>query len=562
MFLRLKPGTTLTIIGFSALSRVTSVLAFFLPLKVILLAGSPGLPRNLGSFIEPGQKMDWIIWLSVASVVSYVLTLFFDAFSGRLAESGSAGVLEGANKLALVGKQRRRARSTYSKAVQAVAAFAFGAVGLIALAIINMTLFAAFIVLFFLEFLFTSLVLANWNAAYPGRLQSFIRDKLDDYLNVLSSINFLTGFFLILAPFLAGQESNILLAVLAVVVVRRAMPALESAIDIVAGLYMDRHVIDPLVFRKRRLQVQESADHSIAREVFNNPSRRLLAEKHLAKVRPGLRDFEVSWQDSAIKEVYTFVISCRPGAESGREYFQQQVYTPEQAHLAGNEDFLFSTVDRGEINAPGLLARFKEGAFECRILEYGSGEALSEERYQLVLPRLLADIWGFRPPKKLVAAFNTARETLPGRLTADMLGRLTVATDSAAESAVLSTLQARLPELRARLERLPLHILNPDMSRSTVAEIRPGELRIMTWGHWTLEPVGAGIPEELPRAALPDLVKQFNSGGAGTEPGLALRDIEFADACWALEQEIMQNKYKAALKTAAVILTMHTDSAY
>jgi hypothetical protein len=552
VYMRLRPGTTLTIVTFSALSRVTSVLAFFLPLKVILLAGSHGVPGYF-SFIGSGHKLDWIVWLSIAAVASYVLTLLFDGLSARLAESGSAGVLEGTNKLAMVGKQRAQARSTYSKVVQAVAAAAFGLVGLAALVIINPMLVAALGALFCVEFLITAMVMARWNAAYPGRFQGFIWGNLGDYLDLLSSVNFLTGFFLILAPFLLGQQGNILLAVLAVVIIRRTFPALDSAVKTTADLYKNRQAIDPLVFRKRRLQAREHVENQLARELFNKSSRLRFAEKQMARARPELRDLEVRWQDSPISGAYTFVISGRPDGEAGREYFQQQVFAARQAHLLGNEDFLFSMVKREELRAPALIARFQEGTFECQICEYAPGE-LTAERYHAVLPGLIGDIWCFNPPKKLVAAFNAAQESLPGRLTADLLERVAVAADSPTETTVLETLRARLPGLRARLERLPLCVFNPDLDQADLVQIHAGKIRVMSWVRWAIEPVGAGMPDELPRSVLPDLVSRVNSGRTDLESGLSLHDIELVDSCWKFELEINESRYKAALKTAEKII--------
>jgi hypothetical protein len=553
VYLRLRPGTTLTIIAFSAMSRVTNVLAFFLPLKVILLAGSQGIGGNLGLQIAPDQKLDWILLLSIAAVASYVLTLLFEGFSGRLAEAGSAGVLQGTNKLAMVGKQRTQARSTYSKVVQIIASTAFGFVGLIALVVINSKLVAVLAVLFLLEYLFTAIVMSGWNPAYPGRFQGFIYNHLDDYLDILSSINFLTGFFLILAPFLLGQDGTILPAVLAVVVIRRTLPALEWAIRVTATLYKNRRAIDPLIFRKQRLQTMELVENQLAREIFNKSARQKFAERQLTAVRPQLGDFDVSWLDSSIAGAYTFLISCKAG-QHGLEYFQQQVFADKQAHLLGNEDFLFTMVKRQELKAPAVLARFQEGTFECQICEYGPQGVLPQERYDAVLPELMADVWCFNPPKKLVATFNAAQESLPGRLTADLIERLAVAADSAAESSLIESLLMRLPELRARLVRIPLCVFNPDINQANVAEIRPGEICVMTWIHWAIEPVGAGMPEELPHSRLPDIVRRVNLNRKGLESPLGLQDIELAGACWKFEVEMNGGQYKAALKTAEHII--------
>lgn len=550
--MRFRPLTTLTVIAMSALSRVTNVLAFFLPLKVILLAGSQGTPRDLGLAIGPVDKMDWIILLSVAAVACYVSTLLFDAISGRLAESASADIL-GASKLALAGKQRTQARGAYSKLTQAAAGIAFGAVGLAALAFINTLLFAALLTLFAAEFAFTALVLTGWRAAYPGRLQSFIRDNLDDYLNILSSVNFLASFFLILAPFLFGQEGNILLAVLSVLLIRRALPELETAIRIVTQLYKNRHTVEPLIFPRRRFRVSETPESLLVRELFDKDSREVLVQKQLAPLLPGLSGFEACWQDLPARDIYTFVVSGR-ATDVRREYFQLQAFSERQVHLLRSEEFLFTHAQRDELRAPRVVSRFAVSSFECQVCEYGGGEELLFRQYRGMVAKLFEDIWSFAPPEKLVTAFNAAHDMLPGRLIPDLLERLVVAIDSAAEAAALDSLRSRLPDVRARLERLPVHVFNPDINKANLAEIRPGEFRAMTWTRWAIEPMGVGIPKELARGALPELVKQVNLRRRGLERELTLQDLEFADLCWNFERAIERDQYKSALESAAKII--------
>src|SRR5690606_6747326 len=122
----------------------------------------------------------------------------------------------------------------------------------------------------------------------------------------------------------------------------------------------------------------------------------------------------------------TFMIT---GTSSGgrREYFQQQVFPYRQAHLIGSEDLLFSKVSRERLKAPPLVSRFHEGSFECQICEYGSSQVLSPGQYLKVLPEMLADLWCFKPPRQLLAAFNTARAALPLRMTVDLVDRLSFA---------------------------------------------------------------------------------------------------------------------------------------
>ena len=143
VFLGIRPVTTIAVVVFSVMSRITNLLAFFLPLKVILLAGSDGVPRYFRFFIDASDKGDWIIWLSVAAVVSYLLTLVLDAASNRLSEVGSSDILERANELALVGKERAAAHSYYAMFSEVLADTVFSIAVVVALWFINPLLLGA-----------------------------------------------------------------------------------------------------------------------------------------------------------------------------------------------------------------------------------------------------------------------------------------------------------------------------------------------------------------------------------------------------------------------------------
>lgn len=554
-YMRVRPVATTAVIVLSVLSRVANLLAFLLPLKVILLAGSDGIPKYFTPFISAEDKLSWILGLAGAAVVSYLLTLIFGEFSKRLVDSGSSKVLEGANKLALVGKQREQARSNYSKVTQIAADGVFAIVCLAVLAVVSPVLLGVLVGLVISELVFTGVVLNSNRIAFIRGVRVYIDQSISEYLKILSSLNFMVGFFVILAPFLSGRDSNILLAILAVLLVRRVLPALESVVVGIAGLYKQRHLVDPLVFRGRQSQKKESNENQLVREFFSKEARKALAEKVLASARPELEVVDVSWQDSPITGAYTFVIICEGLDSVRRVYLQQQVFPPSQAHLLGHEDLLFSMVKRRDLNGPEMLSRFREDSFECQICDYGSGYAVQASEYKEALTGLVGDLWSFTPPRKLMKAFNSGRAPLSGRLTKGFVKRLAVAVDCDAEFRIFQQLQARLSDIRVRLERLPLHVFNPNVSRANIVRLRSGAFGFMGWTRWTIEPIGAGTPSVLERGRLMGMLERVNSRRRDLEFEIGLSDVEFAQTCWNLELAISRGKYKEALGVAANLVS-------
>src|SRR5690606_9456503 len=78
-FVRVKRATTLTVVAAAVLSRVTNMLAFLLPLKIVLLAGSDGVPRYFQVIGSIDQKGPWILGLSIGAIACYAATLLLDA---------------------------------------------------------------------------------------------------------------------------------------------------------------------------------------------------------------------------------------------------------------------------------------------------------------------------------------------------------------------------------------------------------------------------------------------------------------------------------------------------
>jgi hypothetical protein len=89
-------------------------LAFLLPLKVILLAGSEGVPKYFRPLIaEPAHREYWIIGLAVATVTFYLLALVLDAVSSRLSSSGGIEILQCANEMTIMNDQENRIQGNY-----------------------------------------------------------------------------------------------------------------------------------------------------------------------------------------------------------------------------------------------------------------------------------------------------------------------------------------------------------------------------------------------------------------------------------------------------------------
>src|SRR5690606_16035851 len=87
--LRLAPWQVVTSILVSLCSQLFQIVAFLLPLKVMILLGSPGVPRYFPQFLSVIERERLILLLAGVAVLSYLIHLLMDYIGATLARVGS-----------------------------------------------------------------------------------------------------------------------------------------------------------------------------------------------------------------------------------------------------------------------------------------------------------------------------------------------------------------------------------------------------------------------------------------------------------------------------------------
>ena len=547
VFLGTRPMTTLVVIGATTVARVTGFLALLLPLKVILLAGSPGVPRYFQFFIEPDAKLGWIIGLSIGAIGLYVATQVLDALSRRLALAASSEVLEATNELSVIQNQEQQAQSYYARFCQVSAYTIFALVALAVIPLLDLVLFVFLVSVILLQFVFSAWAVAGDDDVNPGRLKAFITEKLGSYLGILRAINILGAFLVIITPFVLTGTGNILVALVSFLLLRQMLGMAGGAVSTAVGLDKQRHRINTLVFRDFQLEEKEQRSSLALRDVFEKNKRNRIAERVLVSDKQEGR-VESRWLDSAIPGVKTFTVMATDNETNNYRYFQQQVFAKRRAYQLDNEEVLFQHLPRHRLKAPEAVARFSEGPFECQLCEFGTAEALDAPAWKQWQNPLLAHCWGVEVPRSLMDAYSASKFLLQQRLNPKLLERLTIAVDTDREAADLSAFREQLPEIKQRLRSLPLYVRNPDMARLNVVHAdEPGDVLIMSWSRWALEPIGAVLPPRISDAQVDDMLQTAKGMRSDIPAEFGIADIRFADACWRLDRAIAREQYKFAL---------------
>lgn len=219
-----------------------------------------------------------------------------------------------------------------------------------------------------------------------------------------------------------------------------------------------------------------------------------------------------------------------------------------------NEEFLFQCIPRSDLKAPEVFTRFSEGPFECQICDYGLGRLVPADQWRRCKQMLLQNAWACQPPAALIAAYSVSHSLLYQRLSDTLIDRLIVAVDSDQEAETLCQLRAALPDIRARLRVIPLYVYNPDLSHRTTAIACDDEVLAITWGRWSLEPLGGGPNDRGQEDQLVEMLPLLRTLRTDIPDTLAADDIRISGHCRDMEFQIGREQYKAALHLAEQIL--------
>jgi hypothetical protein len=555
VFLRVRLGPTLGLITALGAAKITRLLAFMLPLKVVLLAGSGGVPRYFQFFVHPDDKTAWIIGLTGAAFVCYFATLALEAFSTRIAHDVSSDILQEAGVVSKLSNQTEDAQSYYEKFCQISAHLLFALTGLLALALFNTWLFTALVMLFVIQFIFSAWLVRGENDLHPGRFKAYVFEKLKNYLGILSSINFLAAFLVILVPFLISDKGNILVAIGSIIITRQMLGSLVATVSNANSLSKNRHRIDPLVFRDFYLEEPEAKEGQTLRNFFHKQAREHSVAEVLKSVVQTDAELEVKWEDSTLKGINTFVVEINDNAGVEARYYQMQVFPPNMFHQLENEEFLFRQIPKSCLNAPEVLVRFAEGPFECQICQYGEAKPMSLKEWNNAWPGLLQQTWACSPPKTLVKAYEASTPLLHKRLNQNLIKRLDIALDNTDELSILEQFSRKLPEIRQILMEMPIYIHNEDFQYKNIIPVKESQsYYIMSWRNWSIEPIGVWFPKNVKEDQLTGMLEHVRSFRSDIPKEFGYEHVMLASKCWQMERNIKRGAYKLALDVMQQIL--------
>ncbi|MCG5538606.1 hypothetical protein [Halorhodospira sp. 9622] len=544
------------------LQRVTQLLAFFLPLKVLILTGSSEVPRYF-PFIDPAFRSHWIAALSLSAFGAYSANLWLERWAGRLTEKGGQAVAKQATPLCVINRQEERARRYYADFTTLAADIVLIAVAGLALALLQPFLLLVLVLLFAAEFTLAARILAAHEGGWWVKSRAKILADPKTAVETASAVNFFFGFLVLLCGLLLASAEAFLATVLGFLILRQLLRSLRGAIRSTIQLTRDRQRIDPIFRPEQRWQPAENMDTQALRKHFHQPRRQEQTAQVLERALGNPHhSWVIRWEDplprqpfhalSAVPAYTDFTHRSRLGC--GPKRYQQQIFTPHSRQLLQDEELLFQYVDRDALRAVHVLVEFEQNGFLCRVCESGLGRPPRTSEWRAWHPRMIRERWTLSPPQELIRAYKSARYTLDERLTEELLKPLEVAIDSQDEASIYEQLQALLPDIRDSVGQLPLSIYPSGLDRTMAIMTATHGPRITTWGKWRVEPIGGGLKDNLNAGELASVLAEMPKKRGDCSAPPPITGVRLARAARLLEDRIVNLRYKQALHIAAHLM--------
>lgn len=482
------PLYTTLIVTFSIASQLLLLLAFFLPLKVVILIGSEGVPWYFPSYLSVYGKEQLIFVLAAAAIVFYAFYMLSEKLVFFLSENGAQSLLSKSDKLVIFANQDEMARQFFQRYTGIISAFIFSFLAFLGIAFID-TLLALSLLVFSLA-MFVSLVFLSERSE---GLQSYIFQRRSNFFNSCASIAFLVSFGFIVISFLFVENKGVFVAIVSLLLSRQLFQRVSQGVVESISLSTQREQINSLFFYSHSYTGNHLSAHLPQFwEVVGERRRSELAEFVLTDFLSCKNAaFNFRWRETGTLGVVAYEVEVLPAGHEVLDIYLIKIFDSSRTAFALHEQKLMSSFPAGCLPAYEFAGGKIFEGYHCHLFIYKDSQAITLLEQNLCSCQLLIDLWSIVPPKFLVNMFYRSRPTLSDRLKPQVFERLLLAADSDFEKQMVLKVIEILPELKSIVGALPLSVYNSDLN---VSSLLRSESRVyaLHWGAWTLEPIGAG----------------------------------------------------------------------
>ncbi|MDR5860828.1 hypothetical protein FZZ93_15210 [Halomonas eurihalina] len=536
-FFRVVATQTVAVVFFTLVSQVSSLLASLLPLKVVILLGSDGVPRYFPTFLAELNRDLLIAGLSLATLCFFLVHLVSERIVTWVTVLGTSRLLVKSHKMILFENQDQVAAGGYQRYSRALAGGVF-----IGLAMCGLGWFYPEVAMVIIGYIVVVLLLLSVLHRYNATVREKLETKLRDLLNVVGGIGFFVAFAFLVLDFIVFDPPGVIVAIVTLILSRQIMTRATGLVADLAALNQQRVKLDALFFHGKVL-LSSPVQHERTIWPLLQPSAR---QQWVRAVLEEFSDDDVTDIDCEwLQTGQTNLAALR--AITGSRCFLVKFFEKNRSSHALHEATLM-----GErvscLPAPRFVGATQVQKFHCLLYELPAGHSAQPAEVKLQVQSVRSELLAIEPPSQLCHRYQRSRPMLWQRLNVDLLERMYMATTSDEQRAMLDSLMENLARLGNKLQVLPLVLHQPDLSQDSLWVTDDATALALNWGRWSLEPLGAGWPEGVGglQQLASAIIKASESRPALRE--VAIEDAELSALAFALERECNRQRYVQALE--------------
>lgn len=552
---------TLAVVVSTLTSQVATLFAFFLPLKVIILIGSPSVPDYFPAFLAQFERSQQVMLLGGGAIVSFLVHQFADYLSKYCAEQGAERVLTRTQKLALFSGQDEVARKAYQRLASNVAAYVFVLMTLLLYTIIYPRFFWVIV-----SYLVAAYALLLVIAQLSINVRSYLKKQTATLVVLLGGIGFFIAFSFMAYDYLSSGTIGMVAAVISLLMSRQFFQRLTSLIKESIALEQQRSRINALFLHHQHFE--QPSQHTGMLKTLLNPNTQfqemermvahLLNEAPLEGQKTAIPALKSSqWQQTGIPDLLAFHIVLTQSSPYKLWSMRLHLFHNRHHTLSLNENDLLLQSDSLPALALHSIAHY--GDYHVHAFQVDTLRRVSPAQLKQHHPWMHARSWRQVPSEELVDRYQRTHPQLPERLQHLLPGGLEGALNTPEQQAELTQFLAQWPDMFQLLKQLPMVVINRDAANADVVfnvgdETKPDNFRIALWGRWVLEPVGSYYPiDAASLSQLPSLLDK----AALHHPALKRLEaskVELAAWLHTFELRLQKQKYRSALELLPDIL--------
>ncbi|MFO7908026.1 MAG: hypothetical protein R6U98_35620 [Pirellulaceae bacterium] len=535
-FVRVVPLYTLAIVFLTLISQIATLLAFFLPLKVVIILASEGTPSYFPPFLAELGRNAVIGLLSAGTAAFFLLHLLAESLISWTTDRGTRRLLTKSRKMVVFEHQDEVAASAYQRYSRALAGGIFIALSLLGLA----RFYPAMTVILIGYGILTLAVFVMLHGTCPA-FRERLESRLLPTLNLAGGIGFFVAFGYLVMDFTLWGASGVIIAIVSLLLSRQVMLRATALINDLAVLQGQRTKLDVLFFHGKVLLSPENPLSKTLWPLLDPQQREKWVAPVLAAVLATAPDrIRSEWHQLGAPNIAGLKVWANDNS------YLLKLFEVNRSSLAMHEATLMEAAATA-LPALPWIGRTRVQQFHCLVyaLPGGAPPTLSEARKCTITTwaRLIA----VEPPAALVQRYQRSKPMIWQRLDAPTLSRLHVAANTPEEYGQVQAFFAQRPALKQELRTMPLVIINPDVSTDSLWLLDSGEPVIKNWWGWSLEPVGSGWPEQAQHLERLGAALQEATKTRASLASILPERAELASLTFALERACIRQRYADAV---------------